>query len=449
MNRLILIGNGFDKAHRLPTGYVDFINNYWGHIISQLEHYKSPEYYDELCTFKLLCHNLDNPDIRCWEDYMRYGTFSLTYKTPIDKINSLKEFTDDCEIKKTSFLGEIDKSVENKRWVDIEDEYYKALKKICHNNVVNKADKIQSLNEELDYIKRRLIQYLKSIPVAQVNERIKKIIYEPFRVKDISIAGQYKFKEELKCIWNKESNEIAAWIERYNLNRTIAKYEQTFEFDSLADYYNGILSRAEKMNIDAAELHFNMAAEHKDASWYNCNSLDYFLYPENIMLLTFNYTNSADLYKLKNASNVEVNHIHGELNDPASVIFGYGDDTDDEYNHIENLNDNVYLDNIKAFHYLGSANYRRMLEFIESAPYQIYIMGHSCGTSDRTLLNTLFEHDNCISIKPYFYQKSQTEDNYLELVQNISRNFKSRPKMRDRVVNKTFCEPLIKLEPEI
>lgn len=29
MNRIILIGNGFDLAHGLPTGYVDFINHYW------------------------------------------------------------------------------------------------------------------------------------------------------------------------------------------------------------------------------------------------------------------------------------------------------------------------------------------------------------------------------------------------------------------------------------
>ena len=29
MNRLVLIGNGFDLAHRLPTSYQHFINWYW------------------------------------------------------------------------------------------------------------------------------------------------------------------------------------------------------------------------------------------------------------------------------------------------------------------------------------------------------------------------------------------------------------------------------------
>lgn len=83
-----------------------------------------------------------------------------------------------------------------------------------------------------------------------------------------------------------------------------------------------------------------------------------------------------------------------------------------------------------------------MLQFIESAPYQIYIMGHSCGNSDRTLLNTLFEHRNCVSIKPYYHQKEDDSDNYMEIVQNICRNFTNMKLMRDRVVNKTFCEPL-------
>ena len=69
-------------------------------------------------------------------------------------------------------------------------------------------------------------------------------------------------------------------------------------------------------------------------------------------------------------------------------------------------------------------------------------MGHSCGNSDRSLLNTIFEHDNCVSIKPYFYKGKDRTDNYLDIIQNISRNFTDMKKLRDRVVNKTYCEPL-------
>ena len=55
------------------------------------------------------------------------------------------------------------------------------------------------------------------------------------------------------------------------------------------------------------------------------------------------------------------------------------------------------------------------MEFIALGPYQVFIMGHSCGNSDRTLLNTLFEHDNCLSIKVFYRQYKDGTDNYIDL----------------------------------
>ena len=101
------------------------------------------------------------------------------------------------------------------------------------------------------------------------------------------------------------------------------------------------------------------------------------------------------------------------------------------------------LQHIKSIRYLETDNYRRLMEFVESEPFQIIIMGHSCGTSDGTLLNTLFEHRNCISIVPYYYyDKKKEEDHHLELIQNISHHFNDMKLLRDRVVNKEYCEPL-------
>lgn len=36
MNRIILIGNGFDLAHGLNTSYKHFINDYWCNVINDL-----------------------------------------------------------------------------------------------------------------------------------------------------------------------------------------------------------------------------------------------------------------------------------------------------------------------------------------------------------------------------------------------------------------------------
>lgn len=70
-------------------------------------------------------------------------------------------------------------------------------------------------------------------------------------------------------------------------------------------------------------------------------------------------------------------------------------------------------------------------------------MGHSCGNSDRTLLNTLFEHRNCISVKVYYHQREDGTDDYSQLIRNLSRNFNDKAAMRDKVVNKEFCLPLV------
>ena len=115
---------------------------------------------------------------------------------------------------------------------------------------------------------------------------------------------------------------------------------------------------------------------------------------------------------------------------------------DKAYQGILEKNDNELLKNVKSVKYLETRNYHKMLDFLMAAPFQVLIMGHSCGNSDRTLLNTVFEHENCVSIKPFYHKWEDGGDNYLELVQNISRNFTNMRLFRDRVVNKEQCKTM-------
>jgi hypothetical protein len=178
------------------------------------------------------------------------------------------------------------------------------------------------------------------------------------------------------------------------------------------------------------------------------------LYPENVLFLNFNYTkvdhhyhsagqfeNYEDFYPETRSI-----QIHGSVYryDYNPIIFGFGDEIDEHYQSIENLNDNRYLEHIKSIKYLETDNYKRLLDFINTEDYQIFILGHSCGNSDRTLLNTLFEHQNCVSIKVYYHQKGENLDNFSELTMNITRNFNDKASLRDKVVNKRFCEPLLR-----
>ena len=207
-----------------------------------------------------------------------------------------------------------------------------------------------------------------------VKDCIRKTIYEPFFTRDISVKGKELFLQFLKGRWDESQIEdkTARHIFSANYGYSFDEMERDITF-----HLHDVVTNWES---------------HQDHLLKGKSVPDYYLLPDQVLLLNFNYTKMADL---------------------------------------------------KSIRYLETDNYRRLLSFVDSAPYQIYIMGHSCGNSDRTLLNTLFEHRNCVSIKPYYHLKEDGTDNYIEIIQNISRNFNDMRLMRDRVVNKTYCRPLV------
>jgi len=78
-------------------------------------------------------------------------------------------------------------------------------------------------------------------------------------------------------------------------------------------------------------------------------------------------------------------------------------------------------------------NNYKLIENMKNNNYLKYIMGLSCGTPDRTLLHTLFEHKYCKSIKIFFHKENTEVDNYLDIF--IFRNFSNKEKMNDKFEN--------------
>lgn len=418
MNRIILIGNGFDLAHGLKTGYEDFINWYWEQWGQKLRSYSGKVAEDMFCSFRLK----EDIGLAGW-----YLVWSYRYQILLKQYSNreLAEIAindkEMCDFKTLCvFFSRICKAIKSKGWVDIENEYYNLLKESVSHSECAKCSYIE-INNQLEKLLQLLTQYLGSLPYDKVSpyEPLRTLIYEPMRIDDISIKGLNHFYEHCNN-WAKQDR--LSW------------YDQMTRY-GIKDGQASIL----RVEID------EFLEKFVDRSLGTPFITDYskfphqFLRPNNTLLLSFNYTNLSDLYESNGLGSTI--HIHGNLDSPSSMIFGYGDELDEEYKDLLKRSDNECLKNIKSIRYLESSNYRKLLQFIESTPYQVYIMGHSCGNSDRTLLNTLFEHRNCVSIKPYYYQKEDGSDNYMEIVQNICRNFTDMKLMRDRVVNKTFCEP--------
>jgi len=420
MNRLVLIGNGFDLAHGLKTSYADFIDWYWDKRMLGFNNERSLISEDILCRFKIL--NKDNEERNTWSilafanNYFRSIPALGKVYVGKDVIGSIIEDTEHFESKFSPLFERIIIGLESKTWGGIEQDYYDLLKEYAFRDpTVNPNEPpIKALNQQLRYLQQLLIEYLTEIEKNDVQTitSIRNAMYAPIREEDLSIHGVECLKEH-KEYWEKQKDDT-------QIEEKIGK----FGWD-----YQRTMRRIQQW---------------KEAP--KCNSYpDAFYLPDNIMFLNFNYTNSVQRYIEPRYQNQE-NHIHGEISNPQSVIFGYGDELDDKFKELKAHKNNACLSHVKSIRYLEAPNYRQMLSFIESAPFQVLIMGHSCGNSDRTLLNTIFEHPNCVSIKPYYYitDKEKGIDNYIELVQHISRNFNDMKLMRDRVVNKTQCEPLVK-----
>ena len=155
MNRLVLIGNGFDLAHDLKTSYADFIHWYWQQRIEKLANEGAQTSDDGLCSFEMKVRAV-------WGHLL-----SFTHKET--KAEDAIRYMEDqgwCSIHKHPLLDRITTSIETKGWVDIENEFYKLLKEYALDDTMNEEAKIKllkSLNDQLDYLKGLLIQYLKEI----------------------------------------------------------------------------------------------------------------------------------------------------------------------------------------------------------------------------------------------------------------------------------------------
>lgn len=359
INKLFLIGNGFDLSLGLKTRYEDFLLWYFKRFITvcliEKKQVRNSDGYlkyffnsDELFTF----YNESN--------YM-FNSMQLDAFRQIATYEDIQIFIDNNKYKfSKKFNSELFESIYQSSlngWVDIEKAYFILLKK----QLKIKGREIEKLNADLNHIKNLIKEYLETL--------------------DYSVS---------------ENSQITnAYLQQF-----ISDIKPSDVIDQSQDL---------RMNN------------------------------KQILFLNFNYTPSLfnilkfapTLYKNVIKEKCQFNYIHGTIHDQDNdLIFGYGDEMDSSYKEIEDMEDNRFLENFKSFRYNHNSNYRDLLRFVNSNDYQVCIYGHSCGLSDRVMLNEIFEHDNCKSIKIYYYNKEEFVAKNME----ISRHFNSNKLMRQRIV---------------
>ena len=389
MNRIILIGNGFDKASDLKTGYDDFILWYFksileGKIKSQSENEKL-FYSDKLVNI-----------VNC-----KYGE---TFAEQIGGITSLEKLSESSPI---SIQGLTKKSVkaneprilitsnffksllEGNTWGEIESEYFRALYrlkvKVYDRNKpysfehIRKSD-LENLNKEFEFIRKTFSTYIKEVD-SQIN---------------LKEESEKKYK----------SNFIRKCLDYPN--------------DKILDDY---FYEKDKVVLDGKEELIEVDTMNRNLG--------------NVVFVNFNYTTNLikQLFKFQGDKGFDFEldeiRIHGNITeeDERGIIFGYGDDTANEYREIEQDGNNEYLRFMKSTQYFHDGNYKRIVSYIEDEQFELFVAGHSLSLSDRVLLKTIVEHNNCKMIR--FFHRGNYED-YRTLVGSMTRHFDDKIKMRDK-----------------
>lgn len=362
-NKLILIGNGFDLALGLKTSYIDFL--FWL-IKSEVEKafIKFPqrvhaEGYTQYNDF--------------YKDYLSIDFYGFSSNPLFDVLvkkghpiipdsvrkckdlktlkDTLKHFDIEIKVKSNNSLFAEIIELSEVGWVDIEEIYFKLLKKSLTSN--NKTTIIDELNTDLENISEKLKEYLCEIEI------------------DLKMS----------------------------------------DADNYVSQFYDVIAKEDIIEEQQSDIN-----------------------PKHIYFLNFNYTESLSI--ILESSGLEhiditINQIHSSAFSDEPIIFGFGDEMDELYKKIEELNDNKYFKFIKSFYYFKSSKYRELLRFLNSNYYQVCVYGHSCGLSDRVMLNEIFEHQNCKSIKIYYYK----DEDFTSKTMNISRHFNSNKLMREKIVN--------------
>ena len=121
------------------------------------------------------------------------------------------------------------------------------------------------------------------------------------------------------------------------------------------------------------------------------------------------------------------------------IIFGYGDDTDENYKKMKNTKEKEYLRNFKTFHYLNSSNNRKVLNELSTKDnYDVLVIGHSLDTTDKTILKKILDTNKCDYIELIKRSDLKTEEEkkeaHFELHANLARIFDSESDLREKLI---------------
>ena len=397
MNDIIILGNGFDLAHGLKTGYKDYVREM---LIDSLivKGGARSTYMDS--PFKL-SGSIDKsgvPESECWEAAKKEN------RKLCELYNSLLELPKDDE---SRFIRRIIEDFESKGWVDLEETFFSILKESITEEGIDKA-RIKALNKQMEELGKSLCQYLRKITETTGTEQSQEI--------------QTNLEEIAKQSINRAIDILIQNTGELTRRRTLEGRSLT------KDDYDALSSDAAKELSSITVLTFNYTdtceALYKDALTIKVKDIEAISQAREIPSLAG---------ELKDDISPTFIYIHGSLKE-EDIVLGYGDETTDKFRELEDANDNELTKYFKSFYYMQNPRYRQFFEVLERGPFRLHLMGHSCGLSDRVLLSSVFNHPNLEDVRIYYHDRGEDGNDYFQLCQNISRHFHDKHAMRLKIL---------------
>lgn len=363
---ILIIGNGFDLAHQLPTKYTDFLN--FMKFINRIENFNGTFEKFKIDNDKYKFSEL-NVDIQKYisgviEDHSKKDVNVTDIwndrKSADDKSDRVKHVERMIELSSKNIWFEWFQEQLNihPNWVDFESEI---------SRVIQEAEKLISLIP----LKIEIITHMSSY-----QRLINKIIFAgKASDKDITLAEIETIKKKMLT----------------DLNNLIRCFEI---------YLEDLVK-----NIDISQLSLDI---------YNLN-ID--------KILTFNYTNT---YQKLYDPNVECAHIHGKAdinNDTKSNNMVLG--IDDYLKGEEKFTNTNFIEFKKYYQRLikgTNCDYKKWIDEINQTEsftkHNVYIFGHSLASTDRDVLLDFIENEKTI-ITIYYNNSNQYSDQICNLVHLI------------------------------
>ncbi len=375
--KILMLGNGFDLYHKLPTTYLCFLQTV--KLLSEIT--EVPE--NIACVFEELkgkCKNIDN-SYNAYRDFYKKYSFDRLDEERIKHLQLLSNKNIWFNYLWNTYNKDIG-------WIDFEKEIAKVIKCFETADLEEFRKNIKEMGIETETILNMFDFFYDRVSASsQANSGI--VIIQPAHLK---IHGEFLTEEPYG------SNNYIVDIDKISQKL----YDELLDLAILLkEYLETFVNRPLFKMKEAGIIETNPA-------FSDCNET-----------VSFNYT---DTYKVLYDNEKEINQIHGNLKD--NIVLGINPDKNDEK---DNLNTSFIL--FKKYYqrvlYKTDLTYIRLIkdlhiertvceEYKYKIPNELVVVGHSLDESDRDIIEELFDLSN--TIKVYYHDENALSEYIKKLV---------------------------------